>query len=139
MNKYIETVKSTLIVLVISTLGAFGFYLFNLNFWAAFFILFCLQYIAFALIADLVKSFFSEKTKQLELEKLEPLSTILECAFCNTKNMMVFIPDENERVEFECSSCKNKNLVNIQFMVARITEPVTVPNVTGIPLIQDEK
>ena len=53
--------------------------------------------------------------------------------------MMVFIPDENERVEFECSSCKNKNLVNIQFMVARITEPVTVPNVTGIPLIQDEK
>jgi hypothetical protein len=51
---------------------------------------------------------------------------------------MTFLPDQNERAEFVCTSCNKTNLVNIQFTVARITEPVVVPNATGIPL-QNEK
>ncbi len=70
---------------------------------------------------------------------MEPLSTILECAYCNTKNLMTFLPDQNERIEFECVSCKKTNIVNIQFVVARTTEPVNVTSATNIPLIDVEK
>ena len=49
---------------------------------------------------------------------------------------MTFLPDQNERAEFICNSCNKTNLVNIQFVVARITEPVNMPSVTGIPSIQ---
>jgi hypothetical protein len=51
---------------------------------------------------------------------------------------MTFLADQTERAEFVCTSCNEKNLVNIQFVVARVTKPVTVPNATGIPL-QDVK
>ena len=136
MDNIKEIIKSTFIVTLISGLGALAAYIFNVNFIAAFLTLFVIQYILFSFIGDIIKGFYSEKTKQLELEKLEPLSTILECAYCNTKNMMVFVPDENERIEFDCSSCQKRNLVNIHFVVARVTEPVTVPSTNGIPLIE---
>ena len=70
------------------------------------------------------------------MDTLEPLSTILSCAYCETSNVMTFLPDQNERAEFECTSCNKTNLVNIQFVVARITEPVNVPNATGVPSVQ---
>ena len=95
-------------------------------------------YSIFCFFVNLIQSYFTEKTKQKELDTLEPLSTILECAYCNSKNIMTFLPDENERIEFECVSCKKKNLVNIQFVVARITDTVTINTGTNIPLI-DEK
>jgi hypothetical protein len=52
---------------------------------------------------------------------------------------MTFLPDQNERIEFECVSCKKTNIVNIQFVVARTTEPVSVTSATNIPLIDVEK
>jgi hypothetical protein len=52
---------------------------------------------------------------------------------------MTFLPDENEKVEFDCASCKKKNSVNIQFVVARVTEPLNIPSVTGVPLVDDKK
>ena len=73
---------------------------------------------------------------QKELDALEPLSTILDCAYCSKSNVMIFLPDQNERAEFVCTSCEKKNLVNIQFVVARITEPVNVPSLVGTPSIQ---
>jgi transcription elongation factor Elf1 len=90
-------------------------------------------------LANIINNYFIEKTKQKQLEKLEPLSTILECAYCNSKNIMTFLPDENEKVEFDCASCKKKNSVNIQFVVARVTEPLNIPSVTGVPLVDDKK
>lgn len=129
-------IKSTFIVVVISTIASFGVKAIGGNFWAAFALFFSIQYILFSFIASIIKNYLFQKTKQMELETLEPLSTILECAYCNTNNIMTFLPDQNERAEFVCTSCKKTNLVNIQFLVARITEPVNITNATGVPSIQ---
>lgn len=129
-------IKSTLIVVLISTIASLGIKTLGGNFWAAFALFFSLQYIIFSFIASIIKNYYLQKTRQKELDALEPLSTILECAYCNTSNVMTFLPDQNERAEFECSSCKKTNLVNIQFVVARITEPVNMNNATGVPSIQ---
>ena len=140
MNKFkipLDIIKSTLTVTFISAIGALAAFLLNLNYIAAFLLLFVFQYIIFSFIGDLINNFFVQKTKQKELDALEPLSTILECAYCNSKNLLVFLPDQNERIEFECNSCKKKNLVNIQFVVARITEPVIINSATNIPLINE--
>jgi hypothetical protein len=131
-------IKSTFIVTLISFLASLGVKTLGGNFWAAFVLFFTIQYILFSFIASIAKNYFVQKTRQKELDVLEPLSTILECAYCNTSNIMTFLPDQNERAEFICTSCNKTNLVNIQFTVARITEPVLVPNATGIPL-QNEK
>lgn len=135
-------IKSTSIVVFISAIGALGVYSVGGSFWAFFSLLFAIQYILFSFLASIIKNYQIQKTRQLELQTLEPLSTILECAYCNTQNVMTFLPDQNERVEFVCSKCEKKNLVNIQFVVARITEPVNMPNNMGVPSIQttsDEK
>ena len=67
-----------------------------------------------------------------ELDKLENLSTILDCAYCSTKNVMTFIPDQYEKIQFKCSGCNNNNSVVIQFMVARTTEPLEIKPLTQI-------
>lgn len=133
--------KSTLQVTLLSLFGALSAFLFKVNYFAVFLLLFVFQYILLSFVLGIINNYQIEKTKQKELDLLEPLSTILECAYCKFKNLLIFIPDENERVEFECTECKNKNLVNIQFVVARVTEPVIVPSTTGISLndINDEK
>ena len=127
-------IRSTSIVLFISTLGGLAGYLLSLGFWASFLLFFVIQYISFYAISSIIKSYFIEKTKQKELDKLENLSTILNCAYCNEPNLMTFKPEDNNRVEFVCDQCKKKNLVTMQFIVARITEPVNIPKVAGIQL-----
>jgi hypothetical protein len=137
-NNILNLLKSTGIVVFISAMGSLAAYLVNLNYIATFIFLFIIQFIIFSFVGNILTSYFTEKTKQKQLDLLEPLSTILECAYCNANNLMTFFPNDVERIEFECDKCKNKNLVNIGFSVARITEPVNVPNLTGIPLV-DEK
>jgi hypothetical protein len=127
-------ITSTFIVTVISVLGGITGYLLNSNFWAFFILFFILQYVIFFVTSTIIESFFVEKTKQKELDKLENLSTILNCAYCNQANLMTFLPENNNRIEFTCESCKKKNLVTMQFVVARLTEPVVIPKVSGIPL-----
>jgi len=135
----VELFFSTLKVFLLSTIGALCLWFFGFGFIPSFCLVFVFQYILFSFIGNMVNNYYIQKTKQKELEALEPLSTILECAYCNNKNLMTFLPDQNERMEFECSSCKKKNVVNIQFVVARTTEPVIVSSATNIPLINDEK
>ena len=131
-------IKSTSIVLFVSLLGGFSFYIIGYNFWSAFILFFIFQYILFSFIGNIINSYFLQKTKQQELEKLEPLSTLLECAYCGKPNIMTFLPNDNEMLEMDCGSCKKKNSVRIQFVVARLTEPVNVPSVTGIPLVENK-
>ena len=139
MNNILEFLKSTITVITISAIGALGAYIFNINYWATFCLLFVFQYIIFSFVGNTIKNYLAEQTRQKELDSLEPLSTILECAYCKSKNLMIFTPHQEERIEFECSSCKNKNLVNINFIVARVTDTINMANVTGIPLLSDEK
>ena len=130
--------KSTITVLFISTVRALLFKLIGFSFIVTFFLFFIFQYIIFSFIANMVNNFFAQKTKQLELQELEKLSTLLECAYCAKTNVMTFLPDQNEKTEFICGSCKNKNSVNIQFVVARVTDFVSSNNITNISLT-DEK
>ena len=127
-------VKSTSIVLGISLFGSFGGFLFGFSFFGIFFVLLSIQYIIFYTISYIAKLTLIEKTKQKQLEKLESLSTILNCSYCNKQNIMTFTPDDNARMEFKCDHCDKTNLVTLQFVVARLTEPVKIPTVTGIPL-----
>ena len=135
----LQILKSTLIVVFISALGSLGAFLLNFNFIATFILLFVFQFIIFSFIGNVITSFFQEKTRQKELDLLEPLSTILQCAYCNKENLMTFFPNDKERIEFECDACNKKNLVTIGFSVARITEPINIPNLTGVPLVEDKK
>jgi hypothetical protein len=119
-------IKSTTTVVATSSIISVAVWMLSGNYIAAFLLSLSIQYILFSFIGNLVNNYNAQITKQKELDKLEQLSSILECAYCKTKNIITFIPDENERVEFVCSNCNKKNLVNINFTVARITEPITM-------------
>lgn len=132
LNK--DLVKSTAITILVSCIGGLGGYILNIGFIPTFLLLFVFQYILFFALSTLVVSYFKEKTKQKELDKLESLSTILNCAYCNQSNIMTFIPNDNSKLEFTCESCKKQNSVTMNFVVARLTEPINIPKVSGIPL-----
>jgi len=123
-------VKSTSLVLFLSLLISFAVWLFKGNYIAAFILSVTLQYILFSFIGTIVNNYFLQQTRQKELDKIEQLSSILECASCKKNNIITFIPDEKERVEFVCDGCSKKNVVNIVFSVAGVTEPIVMSNPT---------
>lgn len=119
-------IKSLLVISTISGLfGCLSFIFFS-NFWFTFAFFILLQHLLYYVVLSAVNNYFKEKTKQKELDKLENLSTILDCAYCSTKNIMTFIPDQYEKIQFKCSKCNNNNSVIIQFIVARTTEPLEI-------------
>lgn len=123
INKnYFYFLKSTLTVLTISSLCGLAFILAGHTFWPAFILSGALQYVLFTFVGNIVNNYFAYQNRIKELDKLEPLSTMLECAACSHINVMTFMPDQNERFEFECAQCKSKNVVNINFTVAKVTE-----------------
>lgn len=121
-------IKSTVVVLFVSTLISLSVWMFKGNFLAAFLLSVAFQYILFSFIGGIINSYLTQQTRQKELDKLEQLSSILECASCKKPNVITFIPDEKERVEFICDSCTKKNVVNIVFSVAGVTEPIIMNN-----------
>lgn len=138
-NSFFTTLKSFTIVAVVSFIGSYAAYISDVNYIATFIFLFIIQFIILSFLKDVIVNYFKEKTKQKQLDYLEPLSSILECAYCNESNLVTFFPNQNERIEFECTKCKNKNLVNLVFSVARVTEPINIPKLTGIPLVDEKK
>lgn len=123
VNKSVfEFLKSTSTVCFLSSLVGLGAVLADKLFWPAFILAAAAQYILFSVIAGTINNYFSYQIRQRELEKLLPLSTILECAACSSPNICTFIPDQNERFEFVCRNCESKNVVNINFVVAKVTE-----------------
>jgi len=123
-NQVLVFVKSTTVVLFISALISLSVWMFKGNFIAAFILSVSFQYILFSFIGGIINNYFVQQTRQKELDKLEQLSSILECSSCKKANVITFIPDEKERVEFVCDGCTKKNVVNIVFSVARVTEPI---------------
>lgn len=136
---FIDFVKSTSIVLFTSSLIGLSFTLWDKPFWSPFILSVCLQYILFSVIATVFTQYFQSKVRIAELDKLEPLSTILECAVCKGQNVTTFIPDQNERFEFVCDRCNNKNVVNINFTVAKVTEFTDPMQVAASPLLNIPK
>lgn len=137
-NESVLFIKSTITVITTSLLIALSVWLLNGNYAAAFILSISIQYILFSFFGGMINNYFTQITRQKELDKLEQLSTILECAYCKKHNVMTFLPDENERIEFVCDSCGKRNLVNINFTVARITEPVISNNPTGPNLLEEK-
>lgn len=130
---FINIFKPLGITLLVSILSGLGGMLVGLNFLGIFLFVSCLQFILFSFLGEIIKHYISEDRKKKELDKLESLSTILECAYCHKQNLMTFNPDDVERIEFECDHCKKRNLVTMQFVVAQISQPLEIPKVTGIP------
>ena len=87
---------------------------------------FLVLYILYSVVAKIIISFFKEKTRQMELDKLENLSTILECSYCSERNILTFIPDQNKKLEFTCSSCNKLNSVIMQFTVIKQNETIPI-------------
>ena len=126
-------IKSTATVLGLSFLAGFAATLAGVSFWAGFFSAAILQYIVFSFVGSFLTHYISESRRKLELDKLESLSTILQCAYCHKPNLMTFNPNDVERIEFECDACKKRNLVTMQFTVVQISQPLEIPKVIGIP------
>jgi hypothetical protein len=120
-------IKSTVIVTILSSIIGLAIMNIGGNFLTTFLLAFSCQYILFSFVANIINSYIKQQTIQKELDVLEPLSTILECSYCNQKNLMIFNPDDIETSEFSCSECQKKNSVKIQFVVARQTEFIQLP------------
>jgi transcription elongation factor Elf1 len=121
-----KIIKPLFINIIISALFGIVSILNGYSFFYTFGIAFLSQYVLYSFISTLIVNFYREKTKQLELQKLENLSTILECAYCNAKNILTFIPDQNEKLEFVCNSCEKTNNVIMQFTVIRQNDSVPI-------------
>jgi|GEM_PF-1634939 len=83
-----------------------------------------LQYVLFTFIRVLISDYYIVKLREKQITTLEPLSSILECAYCKEPNVVTFMPNDNRKIEFDCMSCQKKNSVSIQIVVAQITEHV---------------
>lgn len=120
----IQFFKSTATVFTISGIVGLSFFLSGKSFWPIFLISAGIQYVLFSFVGNLITNYLDYQTKIKELDKIEPLSTILECAVCKTPNVITFVADQNERFEFICEkeNCASKNVVSINFSVARVTE-----------------
>jgi hypothetical protein len=120
---FFQLLKSVLITSVISSIVSLACYiLWKLNYVAVFALAYILQYVIYMFINDFLIKLNLIKLRELEISKLEQLSTILSCASCSTNNLINFIPEDNSRIEFVCDNCKGNNVVNINFSVARTTE-----------------
>jgi hypothetical protein len=118
-----KTIYSILTVSVVSLTGSVGLTLLTGKAIAGYFLaLTALQ----VLVGYVANVFIVEKFKHeaflAELEKLESLSTILNCAYCEEPNVKSFVP--NDDANFVCTKCNNENTVVVQFSVARTTTPV---------------
>lgn len=119
-------------VVIGSTFWACGY-----KFWPVTVLSLGVELLALYLVIVIYRAQLVEKTKQAELEKIGNLSSVLNCAVCNQPNLITFIPDQQERVEFNCEKCHKQNVVTMQFTVALMTTPMdklshpikdTVPN-----------
>ena len=67
-NNILNLLKSTSIVALISAIGSLAAYLININYIATFIFLFIIQFIIFSFVGNILTSYFTEKTKQKQLD-----------------------------------------------------------------------
>lgn len=138
-EKFKKIFKSTLVVIVISTVIGLAIKNIGGDFTTTFLLAFSCQYILFSFVGNVLNSYLIQQSIQKQLDNLEPLSTILQCSYCNQQNVMTFVPDESETFQFTCLKCDKRNSVKIQFVVARQTEILNLPvTSTGISIRDKE-
>jgi len=88
------------------------------------------QFIIGGLWNTLTNKILRNKIRQTELlEEIERSSkyVILNCAYCSVNNEASIILNQDNK--FTCKNCKQRNKVDINYVVSRTTEPVLQNNV----------
>jgi hypothetical protein len=116
-----EAFKSLLTVASISSLCGSAGYLLDKSFLGIFLASTAIQFILGYAIASYTSYDFKKSAYIAELDKLEKLSTILNCAYCNEPSLVTFLPDTPPTLA--CEKCNNTSNVKMQFSVARQTSP----------------
>jgi len=114
-----ELLKSYFTITFVSSLFGLAAYLFDRSFWAAFCLCTALQFVTGYIMSVITVNDYKTKALQMELEKLEKLSAIINCAFCNTPTVITFLPEEVPAIK--CDKCQNISNVKLHFTVSRST------------------
>ena len=118
-------VKSLLITLVISLIISGICYAMGLGFTKPLVITIITLFVGGFLIGQISETLLAINNKRLENERIKEFSKqgmIIECAYCEEMN---FVPIRlDERNEFVCEKCNEKNAVQISVAASRITTPI---------------
>lgn len=118
-------VKSLLITLVISLIISGICYAMGLGFAKPLAITIITLFVGGFLIGQISETLLAINNKRLENERIKEFSkqgVVIECAYCEEMN---FVPIRlDERNEFVCEKCNEKNVVQISVAASRITTPM---------------
>lgn len=127
-------IKSILTTAFVSSLTGIVSVLVGKTFWVAFCMMTILQIVFGYALATYTFYNYKKDVYLAELDKIEKLSTILNCAYCNEPALVTFLPDQTP--ELQCEKCKNNSSVKLHFTVARqttaptpLSEPQTTHNI----------
>lgn len=129
--------KSILTVSFVSTLCGFAAQLCDKPFWSAFLLSAAIQLIVGYILATYTYSNYKKTVYLAELDKLEKLSTILNCAYCNEPTVITFLPDQVP--DLNCEKCKNVSSVKLQFAVTRTTTIAPTSSTISAALKEPQK
>ena len=129
-NQFFLLVKSLTTSVLVSCLFGIAGVCIDKSFWAGFNYSLAAQFIIGYAVATITQTHYKNSTYIAELNALEKLSTILNCAYCNHPNIVTFLPDEIPSMV--CEKCKNNNSIKLQFSVSRTTIPATLDTTTSI-------
>lgn len=117
------TILKLFLIGLVTTIGSTGIHLLTgRSLFGAALLVTSLQVIVGYVVNVYIVEKFKKDTLLAEINKLESLSTILNCAYCDHPNVKSFIPDDD--ANFTCAECNNQNTVVVQFSVARTTTPI---------------
>lgn len=129
--------RSIVTVSFVSALFGVAAYLCNKPFWVTFLLSFAAQIVTGYALATYTYSNYKKTVYLAELDKLEKLSTILNCAYCNEPAVITFLPDQVPTLV--CDKCQNSNSVKLQFTVARTTTITPTQNSISTALKEPQK
>jgi len=128
MAKFIVVTISLGLILIVSMIGSLPVLLWGgtgSDYFAT-----CCILIALQLFIGKIWNYFIDKRLDIHLEQAKASSLLAEslqylstnCAYCGTTNLVQIIVGKDNT--FECTACKQKNLIMIETSCARITTPV---------------
>ena len=127
-SQLLTFIKSLFTTALVSTLFGIAGASLGKSFWAGFGYSAAAQFIIGYIVATITHSSYKNSTYLAELNYLEKLSTILNCAYCNHPNIVTFLPEEIPNII--CEKCKNTSSIKLQFSVSRTTLPAGDPSMS---------
>ena len=122
-DQFSSFAKSFITINTVSFLSGSAAFLIERSFWAYYILSFVLQIIIGYVIATYTYSHYKSTAYMAELEVLEKLSTLLNCAYCNQPNVITFLPDNIP--DLKCDQCGSISSVKLHFTVARTTTAIS--------------